>query len=194
MISQVTSTTSNLRRLRRSCNLRESSICTAEAQLQSKILSSHEAYLRSLGSAIQTGHTAILKQIEADSYLPKNLSFDNKTLTSNNSGRMYSSWAWACAGQRHPRNLSLKLPRWLSNFVWEFEIHKIIKGWNLGLRSINLRQGGSFGFEVVRSGDVKAVKKLIMLGELSASDYESHIDGDDSRDLSLLRVCYMCAR
>jgi hypothetical protein len=189
VIGSIISAVSMLIGLHRSCDIRESSIRTTEVQLQSAVLLSHEAHLQSLSLAIQSGHAAILKRIEANPSPSPDASSRN-TLTTHKPGQEYNSQTRS--RKPLPQTIRLALPRWLSTFVWEFAIQKVDHGWNLGLRPINVRQEGSFAFEVVRSGDVRAVKKLLMLGELSASDCETY--WDDPRNMSLLRVSCMRVR
>lgn len=45
-------------------------------------------------------------------------------------------------------------------------------GWQFQLQPVNYRPSGSFAFEVVRSGNVSAVRKLLDSGRLSVRDYE----------------------
>lgn len=68
--------------------------------------------------------------------------------------------------------MRLALPRWLSHYVWEFAAHKLDSAWNFSVRPVNIRPYGTFVFDVVRSGNVEAVRKLLASGELSVSDHE----------------------
>lgn len=68
--------------------------------------------------------------------------------------------------------MRLALPRWLSRYVWEFAAHELDGAWNFSVRPINIRPYRTFVFNVVRSGNVEAVRKLLTSGELSVSDQE----------------------
>lgn len=53
-------------------------------------------------------------------------------------------------------------------------------GWQIQLQPVNYRPPSSFAFEVVRSGNVRAVRKLLDSGRLSVRDYAgSPEDGED---------------
>jgi hypothetical protein len=81
--------------------------------------------------------------------------------------------------------MRLALPRWLSRYVWEFAAHEVDGAWNFSVRPVNIRPHGTFVFDVVRSGNVEAVRKLLSSGELSVSDHE---DGYYRGHNSLLSV------
>jgi hypothetical protein len=70
----------------------------------------------------------------------------------------------------------LALPRWLSHGIWEFAVHELDGAWNFRVRPVTIRPYGTFAFDVVRSGNVEAVRKLLSSGELSVSDYEHSFD------------------
>jgi hypothetical protein len=68
--------------------------------------------------------------------------------------------------------MRLALPPWLSHYVWEFAAHELDGAWNFSVRPVNIRPYGTFVFDVVRSGNVEAVRKLLTSGELCVSDHE----------------------
>lgn len=76
--------------------------------------------------------------------------------------------------------MRLALPSWLSHTVWEFAAHELDGAWNFSVRPVNIRPYGTFVFDVVRSGDVGAVRKLLTSGGLSISDQEDGFFGHNS--------------
>lgn len=68
--------------------------------------------------------------------------------------------------------MRLALPRWLSQHAWEFVVNELDGAWNFSVRPVNIRPYGTFVFDVVRSGNVGAVRKLLTSGQLSVSDQE----------------------
>lgn len=70
--------------------------------------------------------------------------------------------------------LRVKLPRWFTSCVWEFGVLESDNMWTYQIRSINVRPSRTlaFDFDFVRSGDVKAVWRLIRSGDLSVHDHE----------------------
>lgn len=167
----------------RSWNLRQASLRAAEAQAQNVLLSSHEAQLQNLSLAVQSGHATILKQIETTR--------PSGTVTSCGSASAIPHNGRGLAQRDRTQRSSARifrfaLPRWLSHHVWEFAAHDLDGAWNFRVRPVNVRPSGAFVFEVVRSGNVEAVKKLLMSGELSVSDHEH--DRYKARHRSLLFV------
>ena len=163
-------------------NIREASNRAAESHLQSLMLSSHGTHLRNIDRVVKTGHVANIQQLE----------------TSSSAHLITSSHAKSCVGDTHqPLDKSpsrgqslgtfrLVLPHCLSSFVWEIAIQRSASIWTFQLRPLNVHKHGSFVFDVIRSGDVEAVKRLISEGGISASDYESNASGSTNK--SLLRV------
>lgn len=155
----------------RSWNLHEASLRAAEAKSQKALLSSHEAQLQNLSLVMQSGHASILERIETTRSLASNVPSPSTSALSQlrqghpPRGRTKSASA---------RTLRIALPRWLAHRVWEFALRELDGTWNLSVRPINVRRWGTFAFDVVRSGNVEAVKRLLTSGELSVSDYEHH--------------------
>jgi hypothetical protein len=171
----------------RSWNLREASLRAAEAQAQNALLSAHDSQLQNLGLLVQSGHTTILNRIESTMASgPSTASHNGPIAYHTRQGLRPRS----CAKRPSARTLRLALPRWLSNYIWEFAVHELDGGWNFRVRSVNVRPNGSFVFDVVRSGNVDAVRKLLTSGELSVSDHEC--DEYEPWDSSLLLVSHKC--
>ena len=156
--------------INRSWNLREAALRAAEAQAQNVLLSSHEAQLQNLSLAVQSGHATILERIETTRPSGSITSSGGTTIdyhtrkshTLRNRGKRPST-----------RTFRLALPHWLSRCVWEFATHEMDGAWNFSVRPVNIRPHGTFAFDVVRSGNLEAVRKLFSSGELSVSDHES---------------------
>ena len=148
----------------RSWNLREASIRAAEAQSQNTLLISHEVQLQNIASVVQAGHANILAQLGNTKRHDMDKSSDDTSITSHTSRALVS---WKSTKRSSARTLRLALPRWLSHHVWEFAAQEVDGAWNFRVRPVNVRPFGTFAFDVVRSGDVEAVRKLLTSGELS---------------------------
>lgn len=161
----------------RSWNLRQAALRAAEAQSQNALLSTHEAQLQNLSLVVQSGHASILERIETTRSLGSNISAPcASTVNSTRQGllprgRTKNIPVWT---------LRLALPRWLARRVWEFAVHESNGAWNFRVRPINIRPYGTFVFDIVRSGNVEAVKKLLTSGELSVSDREDSYNKHNS--------------
>lgn len=64
----------------------------------------------------------------------------------------------------------LSLPRWFSESVWDFGVYASEGIWAIYLQHMNVRPWSAYVFEVVRSGDVEAVRCLLQSGHLSFQD------------------------
>jgi hypothetical protein len=73
----------------------------------------------------------------------------------------------------------LGLPTWLVDCVWEFGVHASASVWSVQVYSINIRPQYSCVFEVVRRGNVKAVRELLASGQLSLRDRAREWSGHD---------------
>lgn len=167
----------------RSWNLRQAALRAAEAQSQNALLSAHEAQLQNLSFVVQSGHASILERIDATRSLGSNISAPcASTVNSNRQGILPRGRTKNISAQ----TLRLALPRWLAHRVWEFAVHDMDGAWNFRVRPINIRPYGTFAFDILRSGNVEAVRKLLASGELSVSDHEN--DLFESRHKSLLFV------
>ena len=169
----------------RSWNLRQAALRAAEAQSQNALLSAHEAGLQDLSPVVQSGHASILERIENTRSLGSNIAPPSIS-------NVYHTRQGLAPRSRtkgtSAKTLRLALPRWLAHYVWEFAVHEIDGAWNFRVRPINIRPYGTFAFDVVRSGNVAAVRKLLVSGELSMSDYER--DRYEPWDSSLLFVSF----
>ena len=70
------------------------------------------------------------------------------------------------------RKFRLTLPRWFTETVWDFGTYNFGDGWVFQVQPIHIRPQTTPAFDVVRSGNVEAVRRLLASGELSASDCE----------------------
>lgn len=69
--------------------------------------------------------------------------------------------------KRRPlRKFRIALPRYFTECVWEFGLQESGNGWAI----VNERPLESFVFDVVRSGSVPAVRRLLESGSLSMQD------------------------
>jgi len=125
---------------------------------------SNDLHLHKLDRTIQAGHADIRSQISSLEQQVSDLShsvLSTARVTSDDERR-----------RRPKRRLRLALPRWFTDTVWEFGASACNAGWIFQLDPINVRPFGTYAFDVVRSGNVGRVRKLLASGELSGSDYE----------------------
>jgi hypothetical protein len=167
--------------------MREASIRAMDVRLQNAMLSSHQAQLHNLDRAVQTSHAAIIRQIEASGVQEPTPPPSKAVILSATSNKHSVQIK---TKKKPSRTLRLAFPRWLTTSVWEFGMHECEGGWNMQLRPVNIRRYGSFPFDVVRSGDVKAVMNLLATGELSVSDRE--VDKYGLTNKSPLTVSQVC--
>ncbi|KAM0722591.1 hypothetical protein Q7P37_002032 [Cladosporium fusiforme] len=73
---------------------------------------------------------------------------------------------------RFSQKFRISLPRWFTNIVWDFGTYDMDMDnvRTFQLRSINIRPKDLAVFQVVRSGSVERVRKLLASGDLSLSD------------------------
>jgi hypothetical protein len=159
--------------LYRSWNLREASLRATEAQAQNALLSSHEAQLQNLSLAVQSGHATILERIESNRPSGSIISSGSDSIAYHKRQELAPR---KCTKRSPAMTFHLALPRWLSHGIWEFAVHELDGAWNFRVRPATIRPYGTFAFDVVRSGNVEAVRKLLSSGELSVSDYEHSFD------------------
>jgi hypothetical protein len=158
-----------------------------DVRLQNSLLSSHQAQLHHLDRAVQTSHAAIIKQIEASGVQEPTPPPSKAVILSATSNKHSVQIK---TKKKPSRTLRLAFPRWLTTSVWEFGMHECDGGWNMQLHPVHIRRYGSFPFDVVRSGDVKAVINLLETGELSVSDREVDEFGLANKSpLTVSRVC-----
>jgi hypothetical protein len=149
--------------------MREAASRAADVKLQNALLSSHQTHLQNLDNAVQTSHTAIISRIDTSVVQSPITPLSSAVILSAASNKRSVPTK---TKRQSSRTLRLAFPRWLTSFVWEFAMHECEGVWNMQLRPINIRRHGSFPFDIVRSGDVKAVMNLLATGELSVSDRE----------------------
>ena len=87
--------------------------------------------------------------------------------------------------------IRIALPRYFTNYVWEFGLQESGNGWAMQLHPINERPPESFAFDVVRSGCVSAVRALLESGSLSMQDHAAA--SEFSTRKSLLDVSSQCS-
>jgi len=74
--------------------------------------------------------------------------------------------------KRRPlRKIRIALPRFFTDCVWEFGLQESENGWAMQLHPVNERPLKSPVFDVVRSGNVPAVRALLECGVLSMQDH-----------------------
>lgn len=109
-------------------------------------------------------------------------------------------WTYAksrCAQKNTRKEVSKKirltLPRCFANCVWEFGATQSESGWDFRLHSIHVRPEKSLAFEVVRSGNVRAVRTLLQRGDLSIHDHSMTSCGEVENVLEVShRAPVMC--
>jgi hypothetical protein len=89
------------------------------------------------------------------------------------------------------RTYRLRLPSWLIDCVWEFGVHTSANAWTAQIYTVNVRPWNSCVFDAVRSGDTKAVRRLLESGRLSLRDrvrYSGALNEPDRPDETLLEA------
>jgi hypothetical protein len=86
-----------------------------------------------------------------------------------------------CESTKRPkaRTYRLGLPNWLTDCVWEFAVQSSANVWTVQVYNINIRPRRCYVFDVVSSGDVKAVRELLEFGQLSLRDRAHNSYGPD---------------
>jgi hypothetical protein len=154
---------------------------------QNALLATHEKYLQHLDSAMKSGHATILSRIDSLNTPSTGLSQPASSALAQD--RMQDRRKDLI--RRSTLKFRLALPRWFTDTVWELAAYKCEGCCILQLRPANIREEGAFVFEVVRSGNIEAVRALLASGELSSSDYEH--DPYRRRNNSLTMVCTSCS-
>jgi hypothetical protein len=150
--------------------MREALNRATEVSMQNALLLSHQAHLQNLDRAVQASHAAITSQLETSVVQKSTMPSSISSAIPSASKKIYLRTKTKRQSSRTHR---LALPRWLSSCVWEFAVQEYESGgWDFQLHPVYLRQYGSLAFDVVRSGNVEVVKKLLATGELSVSDQE----------------------
>lgn len=149
--------------------MREALNRATEVSMQNALLSSHQAHLQNLDRAVQASHAAITSQLETSVVQKSTMSSGISPAIPSASKQMSLRTK---TKRQSSRTFRLALPRWLTSCVWEFAVQECQGNWDFQLHPVYVRQYGSFAFDVVRSGNVEAVKKILATGELSVSDQE----------------------
>jgi hypothetical protein len=147
--------------LQRTQRIRQEADLIAMMQTQN---ASNDLHLQKLDCTIQAGHVDIRSQISS---LEQQVTTLSQSVSSTVRIQPEDEYQ-----RRLTRKFSLALPRWFTNTVWEFGAGACDGGWVFQLSPINVRPFGTYAFDVVRSGNVGRVRKLLASGELSGSDYE----------------------
>jgi hypothetical protein len=71
---------------------------------------------------------------------------------------------------RNPAIMKLKLPNSFLNPVWEFSVYKANQGWDISLRSYNIRPENAQIFDAIVNGDLSQVCELLHSGRASIWD------------------------
>ncbi|GKT64884.1 ankyrin repeat-containing protein [Colletotrichum tofieldiae] len=83
--------------------------------------------------------------------------------------------ATASCKNRNEWSLSLQLPAWISEAVWEIQVcWSMTGGWQQSLRSFSVRSRHSAIFAVVRKGDVEGMMAMFSKGEASPLDRDEN--------------------
>ena len=169
--------------LYRSRNLREASFRATEAQAQNALFFSHEAQLQNLGLALQSGHAKILERIETTRPSGSDPSSQGASIACRTRQELAP---WRRTKRSPARTFRLLFLVGFRIPCGNSQHTKLDDVWNFRVRPVNLRPQGDFVFDVVRSGSVEAVQKLLTSGEMSVSDHENSFY--DLLDSSLLLV------
>jgi hypothetical protein len=126
--------------------------------------------IESLQDSFESGNTALIGHIEKLSATKlTNGSWTHQGLTSaHDKGPGVLRRRSTKRTKAH--TFRLGLPTWLVDCVWEFGVHASASVWSVQVYSINIRPQYSCVFEVVRRGNVKAVRELLASGQLSLRD------------------------
>lgn len=138
------------------------------------MLASHNARLQELERSVQGGNAAILARLDHPSYISNTSSPPN--LQVKDTQKVVTTGR---ADRKPLRRFRISLPAWLVQRAWEFGVRKSENGWEFRIHPVTLRPNDSFAFQVVKSGSVSGVRKLLASGELSLHDqFSSHFGGD----------------
>lgn len=90
--------------------------------------------------------------------------------TSKDNSRLNSGNIPLSSPNRQCRRLSITLPKWMSECVWEVEMRRQHTGWQLTYRSYNIQPWDSLIFKVVRKGQLGKMRELFSSREASPFD------------------------
>ncbi|KAM0722808.1 hypothetical protein Q7P37_002250 [Cladosporium fusiforme] len=168
-----------------SWSVRESMNHAAMNIAQNAVLSAQSTRLQNLEHSIQKGHTTIIARLD-ETTVRRSIPASGVFPLAHVSRATPSNRASDYRGKRSDRKLRVSLPRWLVDCVWEFGIRTSETGWEFRIHPINLRSTDDFLYEVVKSGNVPAVRKLLESRELSTHDHFSA--NGVGRDRNMLEI------
>lgn len=132
---------------------------------QTSMLASHSVRLQDLERSVQGGNAAILARLDHPAFV------SNTSLPANL--QVKDTQEVARTGRSERKSFSrfrISLPAWLVQRAWEFGVRASENGWEFRIHPVTLRPNDSFAFQVVESGSVSAVRKLLTSGELALRD------------------------
>lgn len=142
---------------------------------QTTMLASHSVRLQDLERSVQGGNAAILARLDHPAYV------SNTPLPANL--QVKDTQEVARTGRSERKSFSrfrISLPAWLAQRAWEFGVRESENGWEFRIHPVKLRPVESFAFQVVESGSMSGVRKLLSSGELGLHDQFSSPFGGDS--------------
>jgi hypothetical protein len=129
---------------------------------QNDAISSHILQLHSLEHTVQDGNALILDRLAVSEIQEK---IQDVVLSSSRAFEVRKPKTQ----KRH--KIRIALPRFFTDRVWEFGLQESENGWAMQLHPVIERPLDSFVFNVVRSGSVPAVRRLLESGDLSMQDH-----------------------
>jgi len=120
--------------------------------------------LHSLKHTVQDGNAMILDRLTVSKVKDE---IQDVALTSSRALEVRKPH---CQKQRPLRKMRIALPRFFTDCVWEFGLRDSENGWAMQLHPVKERPLESPVFNVVRSGNVPAVRALLESGSLSMQD------------------------
>jgi hypothetical protein len=155
--------------------------------------------LERIERTVSDGQRAIMSTITAASHTVLRSHFDTSQEANFSLGSSGSIDALRRDRKRSKggfsRKISISFPSWFTDTVWEFGTfdmgHESIR--TLQLRFFNVRPRDSAVLDVVCSGNVESVRKLLMTGDLSLQDHFSpEWSCDYPHSLLVVSLCYPC--
>lgn len=142
------------------------------------LLSSQQDRLEQIERALQTGQADIIARITKSSSSSSSqgkVLLDTSHYSSTSQGLDRQTLSTVRSNGRFSPVIRISLPRWFTTRVWEFGSYDtgLSSAKTFQIRSINFRPNKSAVFEVVRSGNVEAVRKLLASKELLVTDHAS---------------------
>lgn len=132
---------------------------------QTSMLASHSVRLQDLERSVQGANAAILARLDHPAFV------SNTSLPVNL--QVKDTQEVARTGRSERKSFSrfrISLPAWLVQRAWEFGVRESENGWEFRVHPVTLRPRNSFAFQVVESGSLSGVRKLLASGELALHD------------------------